>query len=480
MTIADLVHAAAARWPDRIAVIDEQGPLTFAALAADVRALTLALKAAGLRPRQGLGVVARNGRGFLTAVFAGLGCGAVIMPIFHQLRRREIAAQVQDVGLHAVVDDGSIAPLPGDLGPPLPCGLRLTRLPRFVQEPDAAFVPHVPDAAFVRFTSGTTGAAKGVVLGEAAVLARTEAAREALDLGVDDTVIWVLPMAYHFVVSVVMYVRYGVRIAVCPDVFAGSILDAAETWQGTLLYASPMHYRLLAADTSGRRFSHLRRAVSTSSSLPGEVARSFQERFGLAVSQVYGIIEVGIPVGNDDPGGHPEAIGHAMPGYEAAILDDDGEPVEPGATGHLALRGVGMFDAYLTPPTVRDEVMCGGWFYTGDLGWQAPDGRITVSGRRKSMINVAGHKVFPEEVEALLDARPEVAASRVFGAPHPVMGEVVVAEVVAAAGAVVEPEALRRYCQERLSGHKVPQRISVVETVPTTGSGKVARAEITR
>ena len=142
-------------------------------------------------------------------------------------------------------------------------------------------------------------------------------------------------------------------------------------------------------------------------------------RFGLPVTQAYGIIEVGLPVGNLTAAReHPDAIGHAFADYEVAALGPDGTPVPAGVMGRLAMRGPGMFDAYLSPPRKREEVLEHGWFMTGDLATIDADGLVTVAGREKSMINVAGLKVFPEEVEATLaEAEGVAGCARVRRAP---------------------------------------------------------------
>lgn len=134
-----------------------------------------------------------------------------------------------------------------------------------------------------------------------------------------------------------------------------------------------------------------------------------------------------------------------------------------------------MFAAYLQPPKLREDILQNGWFLTGDLASRRPDGLLTIEGRKKSMINVSGNKVFPEEVEAVLNTHPAVAMSRVKGAPHPFLGECVSAEVVLHPGAEVDAETLITYCRQRLSTYKVPQRLAFVSTLPMTDSGKLRR-----
>ena len=111
---------------------------------------------------------------------------------------------------------------------------------------------------------------------------------------------------------------------------------------------------------------------------------------------------------------HPEAIGRPVPGFEAMIVDETMKPLPEGETGQLALRGPGMFSGYLNPPRSREEVLHDGWFLTGDLAHRDSGGRIVLDGRTSSVIHVAGHKVFPEEVAGVLDQHPAVLRSRVF------------------------------------------------------------------
>ena len=169
-------------------------------------------------------------------------------------------------------------------------------------------------------------------------------------------------------------------------------------------------------------------------------------------------------------------MGYALPDYEVEIVNDEGGVQSPGVIGHLAMRGPGMFDAYLEPPKGRGEVMQNGWFMTGDLASKQPDGLIKIEGRKKSMINVSGNKVFPEEVEAVLNQHKAVHLSRVSGFQHRFLGECVQAEVMLENGQEVDVESLIGFCRERLSTYKVPQKIQFVKELPMTDSGKIIRS----
>ena len=479
MNVYEVLKESAQKWPDYPAVHDEYGSLTFAALYGEAENLRQVLQKKGVGKGMGVGVMARNGRNFISGIFGVLGTGATVMPMSHQLKPAEIDNILKETRLHFILDDYSgVNPTANSFEDiVMPVGKF-----RFVQtgtDLHEVFAAHVQDAAFVRFTSGTTGKSKGVIVSHRSVIERVDAANKALQLGTGDTVIWVLPMAYHFLVSIVLYIRFGSAIAVCRDFLAQTILSYTNTFHGTLLYASPMHIRLLSNDNSGTGLSTLKHVISTSTGIPIEVCVAFKKRYGIDISQAYGIIEIGLPMINYRKSlEHPDAVGHALPDYEVEILDDNGKILPPGITGHLAIRGPGMFDAYLSPPQTRASVMKNGWFYTADIAVKTTDGLVKIKGREKSMINVSGNKVFAEEVEAVLDSHPAVKASRIYGVSHPLMGEIIQAEVILKDQVSVETEDLLHFCRQKLSTYKLPQRIKFVKELPMTGSGKIARHAI--
>ena len=466
MNVFDVIRDRNADRSASVAVRSGAVVITYGSLLAQASDLARTLQQHGLKPGMGLGIVDRNSPEFVTAMLAGLKCGAVVMPIASNLTQHEQQQAISEAQLHAVLreEDG-----------PVRIGDRRYAL-ELVQRDQSHIAAHIPDAAFIRFTSGTTGTAKGVVIGHASVIERIEAANKGLQLGGGDAVVWVLPMAYHFVVSVMLYLYFGVAIVLSDDLTAASIIEAAEASGARMLYASPMHIRLLTSDEGTTSLGPLERIVSTSAGLPNELCQKFYEKFGQAVCQAFGIIEVGLPIINlRSAAEHPEAIGHALPDFRVGILDHELKEVPEGALGQLAIAGPGLFDGYLQPPTVRAEVLRNGWFLTGDLATRSADGLITIAGRSKSVINVAGNKVFPEEVEAVLSAHPSVLACRVVGGKHPLLGEVVEADVVLVQGSTGDVEELISHCRKSLTVHKLPQRIRFVDQLPVTATGKVKR-----
>jgi long-chain acyl-CoA synthetase len=476
LPVYEILKDAARQWPDNPAVHDEYGTISFQQLFKETEELRNHLLHVGIKDGMGVGVMAANGRNFIIGIFAAVGCGAVVMPMSPLLKRPEVDDILKEAKLHAIIDDRSgVQPL-DTIETVMTLKHGAFRLGFTNIHESVAFAAFVDQPAFIRFTSGTTGKSKGVIVSHQSVIERVEAANAGLQLGSSDTVTWVLPMAYHFMVSVILYVRFGAAIAVAKDFLAKNIIEITNRQRGTLLYTSPLQIKLLASDVSHELMPSLKKVISTSAAISPDVCKAFKQRFGIDVSQAYGIIEIGLPILNYVKSAeHPEAVGYALPGYTVDILDENNQALPTGQIGHLGIKGPGMFDAYLVPPTLRKDVLKNGYFLTADYASKAADGMIKIEGRSKSVINVSGLKVFPEEVEAVLETIPQVRQARISSSPHPLMGQIIEAELVLHNGKTVDPEDVLTYCKKRLSAFKAPQRIKIVNSLPMTGSGKLQR-----
>jgi long-chain acyl-CoA synthetase len=476
MNVYSIVEEAARKWPSNFAVHEDNNSYTFSELYELTELLQQKLKNLGLGEGMGLGVMMRNSSNFIVALLAGIACKAVIMPVSHQLKQAELDELIQQAGLHAILDDFS------GISPEYPNFFELesdqNKLRFCLTGIDTKFpiAPCIKDAAFMRFTSGTTGKSKGVIVSHQSTIERIEAANKALQLGPGDAVVWVLPMAYHFLVSIILYLRFGACILICKDFLAATIIEFCNKHQGTLLYASPLHIRLLTKDQSKIQMPSLKRVISTSTAISIQQCEEFKKRFGIEVSQAYGIIEIGLPIINLNKSlQNPDAVGHALPDYQVEILDKDHVPLPPGQIGKLGIKGPGMFDAYLTPFQMRESVLINSWFLTGDLAIKSKDGLITICGREKSMINVSGNKVFPEEVEHVLLSHPFIKDCKIMGTTHVLLGEIVEAKIVLESNCAISIEEIMEYCRMRLSTYKVPQFIEFVSDLEQTASGKIKR-----
>lgn len=475
MTVIDRIREHAARAPDHPALVVDRAAEGSRAIGygellsrADLQARLYADQ--GLRSGDRCGLLAPQGAGFVERALGILAAGGCLVPIPDDHRGSVLDAFLAQARLHHLVALEA-------------AGEVFRRLP----EPaavdgagDADFRALAP--AYLRFTSGTTSQRKGVILGHATILARLAAANRALAIGPDDRVMWLLPMAHHFVVSILLYLSEGATILLPSGSLARTVLEFAARERPSVFYASPYHYRLLGKDDSELGLESVRLAISTAEGLHREVAESFSGRFGRPLVQALGIIEVGLPVVNlASAAAKPGALGRPLPDFDVWLRGEDGRPLDgptsPTRTGEICIRGPGLLDAYLDPWLPAARILEPDGFRTGDQGWFDAEGDLHLAGRRVNRISMAGMKFFGEEVEAVLGSHAGVRECRVFAREHPHLGEIPVAEIVPEDAA--DPPSrgdLTAHCRAVLPGYKVPREFRVVEVLPRTATGKLSRA----
>jgi long-chain acyl-CoA synthetase len=398
-------------------------------------------------------------------------CGGCVVPIPVELKSQEKQEILRTIALRFVITEkssGSFVDL-FHAGRESDLGQHFSVVPiAGGSNHPAGF--HRINSAFIRFTSGTTGAAKGVVLSHQTIADRIAAANEVIQIGPEDRVTWLLSMAYHFAVSIAGYLSCGAAIILMPNHFAAATLEASRRYRATVMYGSPLHYAWMASHEQAVPLPSLRLAVSTTTALDVATALHFRQRFGLPLTQALGIIEIGLPFINVDFPDRHEAVGRLVPAYRMR-LDDVG--LGP-RLGEVLLSGPGFLDAYYSPWQVRAEIMPDGWFRTGDIGEIEPDGCLFLRGRSKDVIDVQGMKFFPQEVEAVLAGHPQVAGACVYGSRHERLGELPQARIVLKPGALPPTqEELANYCRRRLAEFKVPLSFEVVQSLERTASGKI-------
>lgn len=471
--VIDILKQTAQRYPQSVAVIDPFGKMTYAELLSQVSRYIESLSP---RVKKGshVGVCLQNSREFIAMLFAASACDLTVIPLGNNLSRAEVEAFAEDLDIDYLIQHTS-SPLDqkrfwkGEL----------IADEIVLKESSVPTAQHnYPDAAFIRPTSGTTGAAKGVVFLHSTIIERVDNALKGLQLDHSDKVLWVLPMAYHFIVSIFLYVRAGATVILPKNADALDLIELANTESASVIYAGPLHYALLSEDQGDKKLPPMKWCISTAGGVSPALAKKFEERHLNPLRQVYGIIEVGLPVGNlskiPAPAG---SIGQVQDGFEVSVQDEGGNILGPGQTGELLIRGNGLFEGYYKPYLQKDYSLEKEWFRTGDLVSFDKENNYYIAGRKKSMHVVAGNKVFSEEVERVLNEHPAVAVSKVFSTPHELVGESLSAHIQLKENCNVVLDEVKKFCKKRLSGYKVPQNIAVVETIPLTPTGKVIRSD---
>jgi len=467
--------------PTRPVVILGEQVVTYAELDARVA------RAAGLLMEHGVGRGDRvalqlpKGLAFLELHLAALGLGAATLPLNPTYTPREVAFYLEDAApkLSVVADPGAAV-----WGRGLAAADARAAL-------DAAAPAALPDqldpetVAVLCYTSGTTGRPKGAVITHRNLGATVRALHTAWRWGRGDHLLHVLPL-FHI---------HGLFVAMHGALYAG----ATTTWMTrfepqralellaerrcTMFMGVPTHYNRflrLPAEALAPDLSGVRLFTSGSAPLPARVHGAFAQRFGHRVLERYGMTEVGIVLSNPVDGVRkPGAVGRSVPGARLEIRDPDtGGRVPPGAVGELFHAGPSVIRAYLDRPEATAAAIQQGWLRSGDMGRVDGDGDVHLVGRAKDLIISGGLNVYPSEVEGALLEHPAVAEAAVVGEPDPDLGERVVAFVVAAPGAALEPAALVAFARERLAPYKCPKAAQVVAALPRNAMGKVQKATL--
>ncbi len=180
-----------------------------------------------------------------------------------------------------------------------------------------------------------------------------------------------------------------------------------------------------------------------------------------------------------DGSGHPESVGYVLPGFEAKIVDGEGNELPEGQAGEILIRGPVM-KGYWQNEEATLRVMRDGWLATGDAGYFGPKGDLYFAGRKKDIVILKGQNVEPVDIEAVLDEHPAVNESAVIGIPDRMRGEIVGAVVALKPGRKTTEQKLRKYLLERITAYKVPKKIFFMDALPRNGHGRVDKAEIRR
>src|ERR671920_2647962 len=247
-----------------------------------------------------------------------------------------------------------------------------------------------------------------------------------------------------------------------------------------------MYWGLLGALTDEvdvrRIASSLRVASAGGASLPVEILREFEKRFGVAVLEGYGLSETS-PVATfnqTDRPAKPGSIGYPIWGVEVKLIDPEWNDVEggPDAVGEIAIRGHNVMKGYYNRPDATAEVMRDGWFRSGDLARRDEDGYYYIVDRAKDMIIRGGFNVYPREIEEVLLTHEAVSLAAVVGVPHGRHGEEIKAYVILNEGAELSPDELVQWSKEQMAAYKYPRIVEIANALPMTATGKILKREL--
>lgn len=347
-------------------------------------------------------------------------------------------------------------------------------------------------AALMLYTSGTTGRPKGVVLRHANLRAQMESLSEAWGWTPQDHILLHLPLHHvHGIVNVLGCALWnGATCEILPRFNPVDVWERLARGEITLYMAVPTVYRRLIdawreADPDSRNaWSGGARAcrlmVSGSAALPVPTLQQWEKITGQRLLERYGMTEIGMGLSNPLEGERrPGYVGTPLPGVEVRLVDEDEEPVEPGAAGQIQVRGRGVFSEYWRRPAETAEAFTpDGWFRTGDQA-AVERGAFRILGRSSvDILKTGGEKISALEIEEVLRSHSSVADCAVVGVPDADWGERVCAAVVPRPGATIRPEDLRAFAKSRLAPYKVPKDVLLVSDLPRNAMGKVTKPDV--
>jgi len=472
-----LLAVSASRWPSRAALVDEDGAISYRELQSRAESLAVELRARGVEAGQAVGILCRNGRGFVTAVFAAALVGADVVLLNTDFRTEALASSLQTHHVTTVVCDGEFAENARAAGAHTVVDPAEAAAHRTGSRPKVA-----AGGRIVLLTSGTTGTPKGVPrkpkIVSALGVGATILDRTGLRIGA--RIALAVPMFHGLGFGMlILTIGLGGTALVLRRFDAGATLAQASQWRADALTAVPaMLARILDLPDEVRTrnpLPSLRVVISSGARLDPSLAQRFTDAYGDVIYNGYGSSEVGIGAlaTPADLRAAPETVGRPVAGCPVAILDDDDSRVGPGVTGRIFVGGELTFDSYTGGGT---KGVVGDMMDTGDMGYLDEAGRLFIVGREDDMIVSGGENVYPRAVENALAEHPDVADNAVIGVADPDYGERLAAYVVPQT--TIDEAELREYLKNKVSRFEQPRDIQIVERIPRNPAGKVLRNDL--
>ncbi|HEY5033362.1 MAG TPA: AMP-binding protein [Actinomycetes bacterium] len=488
--LADLVRDAAGSSPEHPALIAGGRTLTWAQVEAAVDVAAAGYQGLGLAPGDRVVLLLGNVPEFVSAYFGALRAGLVAVPANTGSTPVELGTLLLDSGARAVVFDRTAAaairqteaaaelirvvvgaPAPGEKA-----------FGSFSGAP-RAHATRPEDLALLLYTSGTSGRPKGAMLTHRALRASVEQVHDLAHPAVtpDDIVLLVLPLFHVYALNgtLAAAARCAATLVLVERFDPAESLDVIRAQGVTNVPGAPPMY-VAWSSLPGLRdaFGTVRLLLTGAAPVPSSVLEQITTATGLPVFEGYGLTEAAPGVSSTlvDGVAKPGSVGKPLPGVELRLVDEDGEQAEEGDPGEIMVRGPNLFSGYWPDGSGGPDAE--GWYATGDVAYEDDEGDLVLVDRRKELIIVSGFNVYPREVEDAIISHPDVAEVAVVGVPHPYTGEAVKAFVVPREGATIGAEQVAAHVATRLARFKWPTIVSVVDELPHSTAGKVAKGRL--
>ena len=441
----------------------------------------------GLQPGDRVGLWLKNCPEFVFSLFGILMAEGVVVSINNFLTPDEVDYILRDSQTKVLISEASMAEGTMALKTQLD-GLAVIEIEEFGKVDDGPAPELSPagqvgeELALIIYTSGTTGKPKGAMLSNNNLLRNVEAVIAELELTSEDRMACLLPMFHSFsmTVCVLLPMTQGLSIVAIRSLHPPkNIIAEIMQHQATVLPAIPQLYRALANSQLPQNLP-LRVCCSGAAPLPLEVLKAFNENVGIPLLEGYGLSETS-PVACFNPlhgEKKPGSVGLPIKGVEFQIWNDAGEVLPTGEQGEICIKGHNVMMGYWNNEEATAAAIKGDWFLSGDIGYLDDDGYLYITDRKKDMLLVNGINVYPRELEEVIYQFDGVKEAAVIGVNDPRKGDMVVACVAPAEGAIIEDTALLGFLKDKLAAYKMPRKVMQMEALPRNATGKILKTKL--
>jgi len=492
VNIAQNIERATRHFPDEPAIFFEGQTITYRALASAVDRVAHGLTELGIAPGDRVALYLPNIPAFPIAYLATVKLGAIAVSVNSMLTTEELSYVLSDAGARALFTTADLlpaaAPLVDALIPAshvILCEGADSRHPALASLGGASDTPFPArdmdrDApAAILYTSGTTGQQKGATLSHGNVVSNMYSTGHALGVAPSDRVLLFLPLFHCFGQNFIMNTAFnsGAALSLHRRFVPDAVLAALARDGVTIFPAVPTVYiALLNAGIPRERLAGVRYYFSAAATMPVEIAHRWRETYGSAIYEGYGLTETSPFASYNHEWRHqPGSVGTPLEMVEMKVFDLDDHEVPAETWGEIVIKGPNVMLGYWNRPQESAEALRGGWFHTGDIGYMDAEGYFYLVDRVKDMINSAGFKIWPREVEEALYRHPGVRECAVVGIADDYKGEVTRAYIVPTAPGAAQPDEIIAYCRAHLAAYKVPESVVITEELPKSSTGKILK-----
>jgi long-chain acyl-CoA synthetase len=501
--LATMLRESAHKNATKPVALFDGGTMTYGELDALSDRFAAGLRGQGVEPGDAVAVQLPNIPQFLIAYFGILKAGSVIVPLNPLLKAPEIAYQLTDAGVRALVVWSGVAAEAAkgaaDAGldriyvvdtPGIPD----SQVGRPFQDLLADGQPDAPvfhqtepgDTAAIIYTSGTTGTPKGAELTHFQLYMNAETPGRLFGVRDDDIVLVALPLFHVFGLSsqLNVCVRFGATMSLVTRFQTVKVLEVIQRDRITVFEGVPTMYIALLNEPRLDEYdvSSLRVGVSGGAAMPAKVIDAVERKLGIVVLEGYGLTETASTATFNISAADRKiySVGKPIWGVEVQIWSESGEPLPAGQehVGELVIRGVNTMRGYHNRPEATAAAFAGGWFHTGDLGYRDDDGFFFIVDRKKDLIIRGGYNIYPREIEEVLYTHDAVAEAAVVGVPNDLLGEEVKAFVQLKPGATTTAAEIISFVKARVAAYKYPREVEFRDSLPKNATGKIVKVSL--